>query len=118
MGALSEDAADEAAAAATMWCSICKTHVARGSKHCRVCNKCVGGFDHHCPWLNNCIGTANYRMFVVNVIHICACKAIVQKISVVVGSMILNRGRHGRSQSRRAIVLDLIRSPTNKKAPK
>lgn len=50
-------------------CDKCSTYKPPRTHHCRVCKRCVLKMDHHCVWINNCVGYANYKPFIIFVLH-------------------------------------------------
>lgn len=51
------------------YCQKCSHYKPPRAHHCRVCKTCVLKMDHHCVWINNCVGHANYKIFLVFLLH-------------------------------------------------
>ncbi|CAL9079197.1 unnamed protein product [Musa textilis] len=51
------------------YCDKCSSYKPPRAHHCRVCRRCVLKMDHHCVWIGNCVGYANYKPYIVCVLH-------------------------------------------------
>ena len=58
-------------------CLECVKRKPKRSYHCDICKVCIEQYDHHCTWINNCVGKHNIARFILFILFLVICMAIV-----------------------------------------
>lgn len=64
-------------------CPACCKQIPPRAYHCNICDVCVFKRDLHCVWLDCCIGGKNHRIYVVGLILLFFCAALVSDVMLV-----------------------------------
>ena len=68
-GALPETLFTQPGAHSPRWCRRSQAVKPPRAHFCSVCSRLVLKMDHHCPWVGNCVGHANYKAFLLLLLH-------------------------------------------------
>lgn len=66
------------------YCEKCDQWKPDRTHHCRACKKCIHKMDHHCPWINNCVGAKNQKFFILFLLYVFLCCAIVVSLTLYI----------------------------------